>query len=122
MTTFSPPPTTTHQIGSDAESVARYFLEQQGLTLVSANYRTKVGEIDLIMREGAHLVFVEVRYRRSSAYGGAIATITASKQRKLTATAQYYLQTHYQNRPPPCRFDITPSEIPVPLSGGKPRY
>lgn len=89
--------------GKDAEARAAKFLESQGLHIVVRNYRSRFGEIDLIARDGSTLVFVEVRARGSNAFGGAAASITASKREKLVRTALQYLAT--AGRTPPCRFD-----------------
>lgn len=89
--------------GRDAEARAATYLEGQGLHIVERNYRGRYGEIDLIARDGAMLVFVEVRARGSSAFGGAAASITAAKRDKLKRTALQYLAT--LGRTPPCRFD-----------------
>lgn len=89
--------------GREAENLAATFLQGQGLRLVARNYRCRMGEIDLIMEQDGTLVFVEVRMRRSAGFGGAAASITAHKQRKLIHAAQHYLQQ--QTRQPPCRFD-----------------
>lgn len=67
------------------------------------NYRCRYGEIDLIMREGESLVFVEVRLRSRGDYGGAAGSIDGAKQGKLIRTAQHYLST--LRKIPPCRFD-----------------
>ena len=89
--------------GKDAEARAARYLEGRGLTIVERNYRSRYGEIDLIARDGATLVFVEVRARASNTFGGAAASITASKREKLTRTALHYLAR--AGRTPPCRFD-----------------
>tara|TARA_R110002073_G_scaffold81001_1_gene194618 strand:- start:199 stop:537 length:339 start_codon:yes stop_codon:yes gene_type:complete len=89
--------------GSDAEEFAAAFLLGQNLVLLEHNYRCRFGEIDLIMRDGTTLVFVEVRMRRSETFGGAAASITASKQTKLLRTARHYLSG--LNGDPACRFD-----------------
>lgn len=85
------------------EAAARY-LHAAGLKLVERNYRGRRGEIDLIARDGDTLVFVEVRYRRSSLYGSASASVDYRKQRKLLATANSYL--HRYRLDCPCRFDV----------------
>lgn len=90
------------------EEVAARHLQSAGLKLVTRNYRSHCGEIDLIARDGDTLVFVEVRYRRSSRYGSASASIDARKQRKLLATANSYLQRHRLDCP--CRFDVVAVE------------
>jgi len=89
--------------GVHAEQLAADFLQRRGLSLVERNYRCRAGEIDLILRDGATLVFAEVRLRKNGAFGGAAASITAHKQHKLRLAAQHYLQTLPTE--PPCRFD-----------------
>ena len=90
--------------GDAAEQYAADFLFGQGLQLLVRNYRSRFGEIDLIMRDGETLVFVEVRLRRNPRFGGAAASIDARKQQRLILTAQRYLAQlpHI----PPCRFDV----------------
>lgn len=89
--------------GKDAETRAAKFLESRGLQIVERNYRGRYGEIDLIAKDGATLVFVEVRSRSSNAFGGAVASITSAKRDKLTRTALQYLGK--LGRTPQCRFD-----------------
>ena len=92
-----------NDLGVDAEAMAAAFLESRGLTIVARNYRCRMGEIDLVARDGAITVFVEVRKRASSAYGGAAASITSAKRLKLTRTARHYLSR--LTTLPQCRFD-----------------
>ncbi|MEK7834958.1 MAG: YraN family protein [Pseudomonadota bacterium] len=89
--------------GRHAANLAALFLQQQGLKLVTRNYRCRFGEIDIIARDGNTVVFVEVRMRASDQFGGAAASITAGKRRKLLRTARHYLAG--ATRVPPCRFD-----------------
>lgn len=89
--------------GAQAEQLAAGYLQRRGLSLVQRNYRCRYGEIDLIMRDGASLVFVEVRLRSRGDYGGAAASIDGAKQGRLLRTAQHYLAT--LRTIPPCRFD-----------------
>lgn len=89
--------------GDEAEAAALSFLLKQRLTLKARNFRSRFGEIDLIMDDAGTLVFVEVRKRSTARYGGAAASITARKQAKLRATAQFYLTR--LDHVPPCRFD-----------------
>ena len=89
--------------GAQAEQFAAQYLQQQGLKLVEQNYRGRFGEIDLIMQDGASLVFIEVRLRSNADFGGAAASIDARKQQRLIRTAQQYLAG--LARTPPCRFD-----------------
>ena len=91
------------QRGRHAEDLAAAYLQGQGLAVVERNYRCRFGEIDLIARDGATLVFVEVRMRASGNFGGAIASITAAKRAKLLRTARHYLAGN--SRAPACRFD-----------------
>lgn len=92
--------------GKAAESKAARYLRSQGLRLLCRNYRSRHGEIDLIMADSNTLVFVEVRYRRSEQFGGAIESVTAAKQKKIRLTAASYLQTHPRLQSSNCRFDV----------------
>ena len=84
-------PKTTYQKGKQVEKQAEKFLWRQGLKTIQCNYRTRFGEIDLIMNDGQTVVFVEVRYRKSNYAGSALDSIDTYKQRRIIATAQYYL-------------------------------
>lgn len=90
--------------GNAAEDQVLDYLIAQGLQLVTRNYSCRAGEIDLIMKDGAQLVFVEVRYRARADFGTALESVTPAKQRKLIITAQYYLQQ--SGKIPACRFDV----------------
>lgn len=90
--------------GAQAERWTVEYLQHQGLKLVEQNYRSRFGEIDLIMRDGDTLVFVEVRLRSNADFGGAAASIDQRKQLRLIRTAQHYLAD--LQRIPPCRFDV----------------
>ena len=89
--------------GQAAENFAAEFLKAKGLKLISTNYRSRFGEIDLIMQDGQSLVFIEVRLRKSKFFGGAEASITTSKQHKIVTTTAYYLQQHGNQA---CRSDV----------------
>lgn len=90
--------------GEQAEQACYRYLKQQGLKLVEKNFSCPLGEIDLIMLDKTTLIFVEVRFRKNNAFGGALASITAKKQQKVRRTAELYLQqnTQYGN----ARFDV----------------
>ncbi|QBF83461.1 YraN family protein [Shewanella maritima] len=90
--------------GQAAEQQARHYLEQQGLSFVAANVSYPFGEIDLIMREQQTLVFVEVKYRSSSQFGGAIQALSQAQIRRIRMAASHYLQQNKIN--PSCRFDV----------------
>ena len=89
--------------GARAEALAEAFLAERGLTIVTRNWRTRRGEIDLIARHAGVLVFVEVRLRRNVRFGGAGASITATKRARIVAAANQYLAGLAHT--PPCRFD-----------------
>lgn len=91
--------------GKYYEQLALAYLQQQGLQLITQNFSCKVGEIDLIMRQQHCWVFVEVKYRASNAYGGALAAVSRSKQQKVLRAVQYYQQLHRLNQQP-CRIDV----------------
>jgi len=90
--------------GQDAELACCKYLQQQGLKLLAKNYRGRRGELDLVMRDNNTVVFVEVRYRKNDTFGGALESVTTSKQEKLRITAEQYLQqeTRFDNG----RFDV----------------
>lgn len=90
--------------GLAAEEAAARFLEAKGLAIVARNYRTRFGEVDLVVREGATLVFVEVRRRSWRAWGGAAASVDSRKQARLVAAARHYLAR--LGAEPACRFDV----------------
>ena len=107
--------TTTKQVGDAAEQRALAHLQGAGLRLLARNYRVAAGprarggEVDLILRErDGTVVFVEVRARRSLAHGGAAASITPTKQRRIVFAARHYLMAFAS--PPPCRFDVVAIE------------
>lgn len=95
--------TTAAQSGRKAEAVAAAYLERKGLTLVTANYRCRLGEIDLILRDRETIVFAEVRLRTGTRYGGAAGSIDARKRARIIAAARLYLAGSPE---PPCRFDV----------------
>lgn len=90
--------------GRDWEQAARAHLRRHALVPVEENFRCKGGELDLIMRDGDTLVFVEVRQRADSRQGGAAASITPAKMGRLVHAAQVYLLRFPVT--PPCRFDV----------------
>lgn len=97
----------TQRTGEYHEKVALKHLTSQGLKLVERNFRCRNGEIDLIFSEApASLVFVEVRFRKSTSHGSAAATITATKQRRIRQAATIYLQKNKALRFLNCRFDV----------------
>jgi len=98
-----PDRTARARAGAQAESLAAQFLEAHGLAIVARNVKYRVGELDLVARDGDMLVFVEVRLRRHRDYGGAAASITAAKRSRIRAAAELYLAR--LPRVPACRID-----------------
>lgn len=90
--------------GAHAEKLAQTYLEQQGLCFVEHNVRYPFGEIDLIMRHQQYWVFVEVKFRSSNQYGGAINAISNAQIMRIRKAASHYLQR--QRIDAPCRFDV----------------
>jgi putative endonuclease len=93
---------TTQAQGTAAEDIAARFLSKRKLKVIEHNFRVRGGEIDLICRDGEMVVFVEVRLRRRTDYGGAAASITPAKQARLILAARHWLARHGEA---PCRFD-----------------
>lgn len=97
--------------GDAAEWLALQYLQRQGLVLVTRNYRVaggphaRGGEVDLIVRDAAGtLIFVEVRSRAGTSHGGASASVTSRKQRRVVLAARHFLLRYREL--PPCRFDV----------------
>lgn len=102
--------------GNLGERAAKDYLLNQGLCWIESNYSCRFGEVDLIMQERDVLVFVEVRQRASMAFGGALASVTWQKQKKLLKTIQFYQAYQKHRFKGPCRIDLltlqgTPPEI-----------
>lgn len=94
----------TTQKGRAAERLAAAYLQQRNLEIIQRNFRSRYGEIDLIARDQATLCFVEVRSRLNARFLSPIVSITASKQQRITYTAQCFLAAYPQAAP--CRFDV----------------
>jgi putative endonuclease len=95
-------PHSTKEIGAAGEERAARHLAAQGLRVLARNFRVKGGEIDLVCRDGATTVFVEVRRRARADFGGAAYSITSTKQRRLVLAARHWLARHGEDD---CRFD-----------------
>ncbi|MCX7557248.1 YraN family protein [Xanthomonadaceae bacterium JHOS43] len=96
----------TRDTGQAFEAVARTHLEHAGLRTVALNAGYRVGELDLVMRDGDILVFVEVRYRRDARFGGASLSVTGTKRRRIAQAANLWLASHPREAQRPCRFDV----------------
>jgi putative endonuclease len=98
-------PDRRQQFGSNSESLAARYLKKSGYKILEQNYRTPLGEIDIIAKEKKTIVFVEVKSRRSNRYGNPKWAVTPRKQRKISMVALQYLKSTRQmdNR---ARFDV----------------
>jgi putative endonuclease len=105
------PPRNTRNLGNFGEAAAAAYLTRQGYHLLARQWRTSIGEIDLVARLGTQLVFVEVRTRRGAAYGSPEESITASKQARLMRLAYAYLEHHSLDETTPWRIDVIAVEV-----------
>jgi len=103
-------------LGLDGEDIACRALEARGYRILARRYRTRIGEIDVVARQGACMVFVEVKTRRDGRFGDPAAAVTAEKQRRLAVMASDYLARHRLERAP-ARFDV----VAVTTADGRPR-
>lgn len=92
--------------GAAAEAAVQSHLLAAGLTPLARNVRYRFGELDLVLRDGACVVFVEVRYRRGGRFGGGAVSVDAGKRRRLVRAAQAYLAARPALGRQPCRFDV----------------
>ena len=94
-----------HRFGRDGEAAAQAALEQKGLRILHQRFRCRLGEIDLVARDGGVIVFVEVKSRRGLGYGQPAAAVTPQKQARMARVALFYLSRHGL-LDSPCRFDV----------------
>lgn len=92
------------QAGKQAEQQALTYLQQQGLILLERNFRCKVGELDLIMQQDVVVAFIEVKYRHTAEYGGALMSLSARQQQRIIKAASYYLMRYAPHAQ--ARFDV----------------
>lgn len=93
-------------IGTKYESIACEFLERQGYEILERNYRCRIGEIDIIARDGIYLVFLEVKYRAKDGCGQAVYAVSLKKQQVISRVAAFYLLKNRLSESTPCRFDV----------------
>ena len=96
----------TRAQGARIEALAAAFLRERGLTPIAANANARGGELDLVMRDGDIVVFIEVRYRRDARFGGGAASVDARKCRRIVCAAEQFLAAHREFARAPCRFDV----------------
>jgi len=98
--------TSRQRAGQSAEQAALDHLQRHKLRLVARNFNVRGGELDLVMLDGATLVFVEVRLRSAGGLVGAVESVSFTKQRRLIHAAQCFLAAHSEHAARPCRFDV----------------
>ena len=96
----------TRTLGADKEAVARQFLEDKGYVILESNFRSKMGEIDLIAKEKGYLVFIEVKYRSNTTKGLPQEAVDFRKMKRIVNTAKYYLLCKGYSEYTPARFDV----------------
>lgn len=99
--------------GTAAERFARQWLCSQGLKCIESNFRCKAGELDLILIDRDCLVIAEVRYRSSDSHGGALASVTRPKQRRIIRATLFWLKAHPALVAMPLRFDVLALDGPL---------
>ncbi len=101
--------------GAAAEGAARATLEAQGLRTLASNVNFRFGELDLVMRDGDTVVFVEVRYRRNDRFGGGAGSVDYKKRRRIVLAARAWLAGQRGLADAPCRFDVVTAQGDAPL-------
>ena len=94
------------EIGTKAEEIACWFLRQQGYKIIDRNFYTRVGEIDIIAKDGQTLVFIEVKYRKDAKKGYPAQAVDLRKQQKIQKSAMYYLKKNHLSFEQMIRFDV----------------
>lgn len=94
------------RLGAKAEQAVRRYLEQHGIVVMEMNYRCRQGEVDVIAKDGAYYVFIEVKYRNSARYGMPQDAVDTRKQYRISKAALYYLYSHGLGEDTPVRFDV----------------
>lgn len=93
-------------VGRDKETLAAEYLEKSGYRILERNFYCRVGEIDIIARDGDTYVFVEVKYRKAAGFGMPEEAVSRIKQEKIYKTAMYYIYKHHKGNDVLCRFDV----------------
>lgn len=93
-------------IGMQYEEQAVQYLKQSGYEILRRNYRCKNGEIDIIAKEAGCLCFIEVKFRKTAQFGGALAAVNENKQRRISRAALWYLMENGCRDDVSCRFDV----------------
>jgi putative endonuclease len=96
--------------GNAFEKLAAEYLKEQGLKIIKLNFYCKMGEVDIIAMDGDYLVFIEVKYRKSSSKGSALSAVTFGKMKKISRVADFYMYSHKISGDTPVRFDVVAIE------------
>ena len=96
--------------GNDFEKLAADYLKKQGMSIIKTNFYCKMGEVDIIARDGSYLVFVEVKYRKSVSKGDAAEAVGFNKMRKISRVADFYMYSHKVSPDTSVRFDVVAIE------------
>lgn len=104
--------------GRWGEALVAEDLRRKGWTVAATNFRCRMGELDIVAKKEGYLAFVEVKLRKNARFAAACEAVTASKQRKLRAAAQYYLMSHPTQLQP--RFDVAEVYAPQGVHTAKP--
>ncbi len=94
------------KLGAKVEQMMKTYISQSGMTILEMNYRCKQGEIDIIAKDRAYYVFIEVKYRNSTRYGTPQEAVDILKQKRICKAAQYYMYAHNLSEFTPVRFDV----------------
>ncbi|MBQ8262418.1 MAG: YraN family protein [Lachnospiraceae bacterium] len=98
------------QVGGEYETKAVLYLEQQGLKILERNFRCRMGEIDIVAKDGEFVVFTEVKWRKTSRSGSALQSVDWKKQRTICRTSDYYRMKNFLTENTPMRFDVVAIE------------
>ena len=93
-------------LGTQKEELAADYLKEQDAVILAKNFYFHGGELDLVIKDGEYVCFVEVKYRRSRSYGAPEEAVTPAKQRKIVKGAKVFLYQNHYASDTPCRFDV----------------
>ena len=94
------------ELGAIYEKKAVELLLEKGYQILETNYRNRMGEIDIIAKDGMYVCFIEVKFRTNETFGSPLEAVDRKKQNRIRKVAQYYLMCHGKTEWTPCRFDV----------------
>lgn len=94
------------QVGSNYEQLAAEYIKEKGMSILEMNFRNRIGEIDIIAKDGEYICFIEVKYRTTNQWGTPLEAVNYRKQQQIRKVALYYLMRHGLHEWTPCRFDV----------------